>query len=131
MEQIREFFTSIPDDMKKIGENIVEGLQNGIGGKLSSVVEKAKEIGNKIIETVKEILGIHSPSTVMFEIGENIVEGLVNGIASGIQFVIDGAAKIGNYIIDLCSKLNFSPIADTLSNGFKKLNLRPLSAKRL
>ena len=120
-KQIREFFTSIPDDMKKIGENIVEGLQNGIGGKLSSIVEKAKEIGNKIIETVKEILGIHSPSTVMFEIGENIVEGLVNGIASGIQFVINGAAKIGNYIIDLCSKLNFSPIADTLSNGFKKL----------
>lgn len=120
-KQIREFFTSIPDDMKKIGENIVEGLQNGIGGKLSSVVEKAREIGNKIIETVKEILGIHSPSTVMFEIGENIVEGLVNGIASGIQFVINGAAKIGNYIVDLCSKLNFSPIADTLSNGFKKL----------
>ena len=119
-DQIWEFFTSIPNDMKKIGENIVEGLQNGIGGKLSSVVEKAKEIGNKIIETVKEILGIHSPSTVMFEIGENIVEGLVNGIASGIQFVINGAAKIGNYIVDLCSKLNFSPIADTLSNGFKK-----------
>lgn len=120
-DQIREFFTSIPDDMKKIGENIVEGLQNGIGGKLSSIIEKAKEIGTKIIETVKEILGIHSPSTVMFEIGENIVEGLVNGIASGIQFVINSAAKIGNYIIDLCSKLNFSPIADTLSNGFKKL----------
>ena len=120
-DQIREFFTSIPDDMKKIGENIVEGLQNGIGDKLSSVVEKAKEIGNKIIETVKEILGIHSPSTVMFEIGENIVEGLVNGITSGIQFVIDGAAKIGNYIVDLCSKLNFNPIADTLGSGFKKL----------
>lgn len=120
-DQIREFFMSIPDDMRKIGENIVEGLQNGIGGKLSLIIEKAKEIGNKIIETVKEILGIHSPSTVMFEIGENIVEGLVNGIASGIQFVIEGAAKIGNYIIDLCSKLNFSPIADTLSNGFKKL----------
>ena len=121
VEQIREFFMSIPDDMRKIGENIIEGLQNGIGGKLSSIIEKAKEIGNKIIETVKEILGIHSPSTVMFEIGENIVEGLVNGIASGIKFVIDGAAKIGNYIVDLCSKLNFSPIADTLSNGFKKL----------
>lgn len=120
-EQIREFFTSIPNDMKKIGENIVEGLQNGIEGKLSSIVEKAKEIGTKIVETVKEILGIHSPSTVMFEIGENIVEGLVNGIASGIQFVINGAAKIGNYIVDLCNKLNFSPIADTLSNGFKKL----------
>lgn len=120
-DQILEFFTSIPNDMKKIGENIIEGLQNGIGGKLSSIIEKAKEIGNKIIETVKEILGIHSPSTVMFEIGENIVEGLVNGIASGIQFVIDGAAKIGNYIVDLCSKLNFSPIADMLSNGFKKL----------
>ena len=120
-DHIQKFFTSIPDDMKKIGENIVEGLQNGIGGKLSSIIEKAKEIGNKIIETVKEILGIHSPSTVMFEIGENIVEGLVNGIASGIQFVINGAAKIGNYIVDLCSKLNFSPIADTLSNGFKKL----------
>lgn len=119
--RIKEGFTSLPKAMRKIGGNIIEGLQNGLGDKISFIFDKAKQIATTIIDTIKDLLGIHSPSTVMFEIGENVVSGLVNGIGSGVQLVINSVAAIGKYIINAFKKLDFSPIVDTLKSGFSKL----------
>lgn len=111
-----------PEEMREIGRNIIEGLQNGIGDKFSAIIAKAREIGTMIIETVKGILGIHSPSTVMFEIGENIVAGLVNGIASGIKWLFDTVGEIGSYLTNLFkTELDISPIVDSIKKGFDKL----------
>ena len=122
MERIREGLgLHIPEEMKAIGRNIVDALQNGIGDKLAEIVAKAREIGTIIIETVKDILGIHSPSTVFMEIGRNIIEGLVNGIASGIRFVVEGAATIGKYITDLVKQYDISPAVDKLKSGYEKI----------
>lgn len=117
-KNIRESIVSLPEEMKEVGHNIIEGLQNGLGDKLSDIIAKAKEIGTKILETVKDVLGIQSPSTEMFEIGENIIVGLVNGIASGIQTVINSVAKIGTVIIDFFKDLDFSPIVESVKTGF-------------
>lgn len=122
MNRIKEGLGSmIPEEMKEIGRNIIEGLQNGIGDKLSEIISKAREIATAIIDTVKDILGIHSPSTVFMEIGRNIVEGLVNGIASGIRFVVEGAAAIGTYIIDLVKQYDITPAVDKLKSGYEKV----------
>ena len=121
VSRIKESLSSLPSEMKRIGQNIIEGLQNGIGDKFTTIVAKAREIANKIIETICDILGIHSPSTVMFEIGENIVQGLINGIGSGIKFIVDGVYKVGKTIIDYFKSLDFSPVADSLSSAFEKI----------
>ena len=118
---IKEAFVSLPDNMKEIGENIVEGLQNGFGDRFTKIVDKAKELATKIIDTIKGVLGIHSPSTVMFEIGQNIVAGLVNGIASGIKFVIEGVASLGKKIIDFVKGIDFTPLVDAIKSGFAKI----------
>lgn len=119
--RVKEVFASLPKEMRKIGGNIIEGLQNGLGDKISSIFDKAKQIATTIIDTIKDLLGIHSPSTVMFEIGENVVSGLINGIGSGIQLVINSVAAIGKYIINAFKKLDFSPIVNTLKSGFNKM----------
>ena len=111
-----------PEEMREIGCNIIEGLQNGISDKLSTIIAEARKIGIIIIETVKGILGIHSPSTVMFDIGENIITGLVNGISSGIKWLFDTVGKIGSYLTNLFkTKLDISPVVDSIKNGFDKL----------
>ena len=79
-KKVGEFFTNLIEDMKEIGPNIIEGLQNGLLDGAGDIVEFLQDLGNKIIEAICTVLGIHSPSTVFFEIGKNIVEGLVNGI---------------------------------------------------
>lgn len=119
--RIKEGFTSLPKTMRKIGGNIIEGLQNGLGDKISTIFSKAKEIATTIINTIKDVLGIHSPSTVTHEIGENVIAGLINGIGSGIQLVIDAVAAVGKYIINAFKKLDFSPLVKTLKSGFSKL----------
>ena len=119
--QIRKVISSIPDEMAEIGRNIIKGLQNGIGDEASVVFAKIREVGTKIIETIKAILGIHSPSTVMYEIGTNIVEGLVNGISAGLQFLVNGIAYVGNKIVEIFNGLDFSGVGNSLEGFFGKL----------
>lgn len=78
--RVREFFSKVAEDMKEVGPNIIEGLQNGLKDGIDGVVSFLKDLGTKIIEAICAVLGIHSPSTVFFEIGTNIVQGLINGI---------------------------------------------------
>ena len=79
-KKVGEFFTTLVDDMKEIGPDIIEGLQNGLTKGVEGVLEFLRDLATKIIEAVKAVLGIHSPSTVFFEIGVNIIEGLCEGI---------------------------------------------------
>lgn len=119
--QIRDTLFSIPKEMFEIGQNIVRGIQNGIGDEAKAVLNKIRDVGLKIIETIKTILGIHSPSTVMYEIGSNIIAGLVNGITAGIQFVIDTVALIGKSIVGIFQGVDFSEIVTPIAEGFDSL----------
>ena len=86
---VRTAFSNVVNNMKEVGPDIISGLQNGLKDGVEDVFEFMKEIGEKIIEAIKAVLGIQSPSTVMFEIGQNIVQGLINGIKSLIGGVGD------------------------------------------
>ena len=71
------------DEWGHIGENIVNGLLNGITGMWDTLVSNVRGKVNGLVSTVKNLLGIHSPSKVFTEIGENVTQGLVNGINTG------------------------------------------------
>ena len=71
------------DEWGHIGENIVNGLLNGITGMWDTLVSNVRGEVNGLVSTVKNLLGIHSPSKVFTEIGENVTQGLVNGINTG------------------------------------------------
>ncbi len=73
-----------------IGKNIADGLSEGIT--LSEILGNAwkwvkEHIFNPIVDNIKKLFGIHSPSTVMMEIGKYIIQGLANGIESLIDTV--------------------------------------------
>lgn len=71
------------DEWGRIGENIVTGLLNGITGMWGSLVSTVKGKVTGMVSTVKDLLGIHSPSKVFTEIGENVTKGFANGINAG------------------------------------------------
>lgn len=65
----------------EIGTNIVSGLFEGILGDLVNVGTWLKEnLVDPIVNGVKNLFGIHSPSTVFSEIGKFLIEGLYGGI---------------------------------------------------
>lgn len=60
----------------QVGKNIVEGLWKGISQMGSWIKEKVKGFFSGIIDSAKNLLGIHSPSTVFAGIGGFMSEGL-------------------------------------------------------
>ncbi len=79
---------------KEIGQNLVDGLIEGIG----DIWEKIKEKFTGIIDKVKGVFGIQSPSKVFMEIGEYNMEGLNQGMDSKwsdtIKLFSDGITDI-------------------------------------
>lgn len=86
-----------------IGADIVSGIWNGIVDNFDVFYENVKGFFSGIINGVKNILGIHSPSRVFAGIGENMALGLGEGwddefrnikkdIQNGMNF---GVATVG------------------------------------
>lgn len=110
-ENVRTAFSNVVKNMKEVGPDIIEGLQNGLKDGVEGVFEFMKEIGEKIIEAIKAVLGIHSPSTVMFEIGQNIVQGLINGIKSLIGGIGDLFSGVADDITAALSGIDWGVVA--------------------
>lgn len=87
---------SAPEKAKIIGSGIGNGTAKGIE-ESKQVVQKASEgLGSSIVTWVKNILGIHSPSTVMCGIGQNVVIGLGNGINDKAGTALDAMKRLGD-----------------------------------
>lgn len=80
----------------KIATAIVDGITGALDRGMSLVRGKAEELAANIPAPIKEMLGIRSPSRIMFEIGVDVVRGLVNGMASGQTQVANIAANLGS-----------------------------------
>lgn len=83
-------------NLSEVGKNIIDGLQNGLKKGITSVPKILVEIGNKLIESIKKVLGIHSPSKVMIAIGGFVIAGLVLGLLNGIPDVKNAMGSIGD-----------------------------------
>lgn len=111
-----EWLKGIPEKMGEIGKDMVRGLWEGIKSMGKWLLDKFSGFVNNIIDGVKGVLGIHSPSRVFAGIGENMALGLgegwndeygniKRGITSGldfgtasVDFGASGVAAIGNSI---------------------------------
>lgn len=99
---IKTLVDSIPDVIE-VGKDIVRGVWDGIKAMGSWIKEKVSGFFGGIVDNVKGVLGIHSPSRVFAGIGENMALGLGEGwdneygsIKRGITGEMDfGTAQIG------------------------------------
>lgn len=98
------------------GAKIIEGIAEGLGRATPSLLEvvagillalwqlpvafakvlfaAVKGFFTGLIESVKDLLGIHSPSKVFEEIGDNIIQGLINGITGLKDSLINASEDI-------------------------------------
>nr|DAT96864.1 MAG TPA: tail tape measure [Caudoviricetes sp.] len=84
------FFKSVPEQMVEIGKNIVRGLWEGIKAMASWIGEKVSGFVGGLVDGVKGVLGIHSPSRVFAGIGQNMALGLGQGFKKQMQSVTAG-----------------------------------------
>lgn len=88
------------DRIKEIGGNIINGIVEGIKNGVSTLTEWAKSIVDSFVGKFKELLGIHSPSTVFSEIGGYILEGLVGGLGEKVGDVLSWFGDLPGKIKD-------------------------------
>lgn len=67
-------------DLEQVGRDLIQGLIDGINGLINTVFTTLSRLADNIPQWIKDALGIHSPSRVMFSVGEQIVGGLVAGM---------------------------------------------------
>ncbi len=63
-----------------VGQKTVEGLAQGIAANAQGAWDKAKELGGGVLDAVKRVLEIQSPSKKMRELGEYAADGFVDGL---------------------------------------------------
>ena len=117
-------FKSITSQMFNVGKNIVQGLWNGISGLKNWVINKVKSLGKSILNGIKGILGIHSPSTEFALIGKFSILGLEEGFEDnekelhktiedtiGLDFLKNGSVNVSNMYGNLTPNIsNNQPI---------------------
>lgn len=106
-KQVSGYFA---EKIQEAGGNVAKGLWNGILEGLGNIGKWILDnIVNPIIDGFKNAMGIHSPSTVMFELGEYVMQGLLNGITSLIDKVKEKWEEIKTNAVN-----KFTEIKDTV-----------------
>lgn len=118
--KIKDAFSGAGDTIKawieglketdNIPEYIFGGLINGIKEHGPQVWEAIKGVALGLVEAIKNVLGIHSPSKVMFAIGGFIIAGLAAGMLSGSTGIMDIIKGIGSKIAEFFSKIDLGNI---------------------
>ena len=81
-------FAELPGMMLDIGKNVVKGVWDGISAMGSWIKEKVTGFFGGIVDGVKGLLGIHSPSTVFEQqVGTNMALGVGKGFVGAMGTV--------------------------------------------
>jgi len=77
---IVDALNSMSDMLLDVGINIVKGILSGMDSMMAALFASVADLGAGMLKSIKDFLGIHSPSTAFAEIGQFICQGLINGI---------------------------------------------------
>ena len=102
----------------EIGSNLIKGLWNGIKNMKQWVINKIKSFGGDILDSIKSVFGIHSPSKVMFEIGGYLDKGFINGVQGmqdEVKKAFTGTFGLSPNMVNSAST-NFSPSINVVNN---------------
>ena len=82
-------------DFLNVGKNIVEGIWKGISGGYKWIKDKISGWVGNVVDFIKKVLGISSPSKVMAqEVGKWIPAGIAKGILANSAMVDDAMEDI-------------------------------------
>lgn len=81
-------------DPAQIVIDIINGFREGLSG--GDWGQIWYDFAMKPVQVIKDVLGIHSPSTVMAEIGRNVVQGFINGIGELTESAIAKAQELAD-----------------------------------
>lgn len=109
---INEVWNNLVEKTKsnKVGAAIINGFKKGLEEGITSIPGVLLDIGKAMLESIKEILDINSPSKKMKEIGEWAIEGLFNGIKSGAVKILDYLKGLGSDMLGVLGDVDWGSV---------------------
>ena len=108
--------TEISDAAAKIGQEIMAGIGRGVETAKAMLQRAIDAIINLLPDWVKKILGIASPSTIMYDIARDFMQGFINGIDERSAAAVDSVTRVFSNIASILGSINdigaFKPIAN-------------------
>ena len=105
-DDIGEFFNNLWERVKEIGSNLINSIVEGIKSAWKGFTNFIGGLFGGVIDFVKGIFGIHSPSTVFFDMGSYIDEGFANGLAKGSDTVNQSISDMTNSALDTATEVS-------------------------
>lgn len=97
-------------ESSKVGSAIVEGFKKALEEGITSIPGVLFDIGKAMLESIKEVLDINSPSKKMEQIGEWAIEGLFNGIKNKAEDVIDFFKELGTNMLSALGDIDWGSV---------------------
>lgn len=92
-------FFPLPLLFTKSGRDMVMGLWNGLKAQWDAMVNWVKGAAKRVVDSVKGVLKIQSPSRVFYDIGRWIMEGWSLGLVAGGPWVVRSAHMVMNDVL--------------------------------
>ena len=94
-----------------IGTNLVQGLKSGIENAWHALTSKVQSLAQNLTNTMKNAVGVHSPSVIWAEIGNYLDQGLLKGLRAGEPSVLSGVDSLAD---KMTAGMDFSNISFSL-----------------
>ena len=121
-DKIKAEFNNAKKEIKKIGEQTMQGFIDGMNSK--NYTGAVKTMADNIIKQMKKSLGIHSPSKVFMELGDYSAQGYGQGFTKEMKTVIADMknAVIPDFSNETVETLNNTPSTSQLDliSAFKE-----------
>jgi len=91
----------IVTSLKNLGVDMIKGMWNGIKSEFGNMLKKFGALIHLLPKSVRRILGIHSPSRVMFGLMRHTTMGMERGIDVGRSRVRVSSRRLADAVVDL------------------------------
>lgn len=110
-------FESMPPEAQEAMANTLAPMLEQMSDSIPEFEGIAEKDAQAVIDTLKNTLGVHSPSTITTEIGKNTTQGFKNGLEQGGEETVDAASQIGVKALEALTKSALNGAADKAGAG--------------
>lgn len=122
LESFRSAIAQKISQFVDLGHSVVEGFQNGIGDYIYKAVAAANDLASAVLDAIRSVLDINSPSGETEDAAYYTVQGLVGGLVRYTNMAVDAAKSLGTKTLNGLTSV-LSTISDSVDTN---LNSEPV-----
>lgn len=119
LESLAGTFKTLASVFRLFGLDSIAGFFDGLAEKIRNIKQIIKEkFVDPLLNSVKDLLGIHSPSTVFAEIGKDVFAGFLSGLKDKWNDITGWVSEKVDWLIG-----KFQELSAWVSNAISGLNI--------